>query len=581
MSDKFLGTGGGSVNLGNGSVNIFASSLGAVNLDPSAPLKTNSVRQIVSEKLDIADVNNLQTELSLKDELTFIEDDVHSTPATGRVKIYAKTDGNFYKKDDQGNEAGFGGGGGLSTSNPPVVDNSLVVYDGTTGNTVKYVSGLRYDAVNNTLEVNDLETSNYFSVNDELIKVSNITSATQGTPNITVFDGEIDVKVIKSATHNVELEFDNTDANLTADGDITLLTATGDVELNGNSISFSSPSVNYNGTDIEFVKKRTANSYSVGTSNNNTSTGTANISIGDDSLTSVTTGFSNVCIGRNAGNLLTTGQANVFVGQQTGDTNVDDIFNTGIGFNALTLGGTNRTAIGASSRCTQDNQVCIGDANTTEIVNFADNLCNLGSATQQFKDIYLGGKARCVEFELGGTTSTIQRPFTITNPTYNKSLVVERQANGMGINFNSGALASATINTFNDNLGLTATQNIGLNTGSGFTVTGVPYDFSFACSNEISTITTTGQKMSVRAPRDFTLTNIKCSVNNANTNTGFFIDVKVNGTLIQTIPQAISLVTNTANTTVISEDDIITVEVGNIGNGDATGLKIYLNGKTS
>src|SRR6056300_58992 len=185
MSNKFLGTGGGSANLGNGSVNIYAASLGSVNLDPSAPLKTNSVRQIVSEKLDIADVNNLSNELSTKDELTFIEDDIHSTPAGGSVKLYVKTDGNFYKKDDTGTESVLGGGGGITTTNPPVVDNSLVVYDGTTGNTVKYVADLRYDAINNTLEVNDLETSNYFSVNDELQKVSNITSATQGIPNIT------------------------------------------------------------------------------------------------------------------------------------------------------------------------------------------------------------------------------------------------------------------------------------------------------------------------------------------------------------------------------------------------------------
>jgi hypothetical protein len=102
MADRFLNTGSGSANLGNGSVNIFAATLGAANFDTSAPLKTNSVRQIVSEKLDIIDVNNLQTELSLKDELTFIEDDTHTTPAAGRVKIYAKTDGNFYKKDDTG-----------------------------------------------------------------------------------------------------------------------------------------------------------------------------------------------------------------------------------------------------------------------------------------------------------------------------------------------------------------------------------------------------------------------------------------------------------------------------------------------
>ena len=53
-SDKFLGTAGSSdINLSNGSVPVYAASLGATNLDPSAPLKTNSVGQIVSNKLNI------------------------------------------------------------------------------------------------------------------------------------------------------------------------------------------------------------------------------------------------------------------------------------------------------------------------------------------------------------------------------------------------------------------------------------------------------------------------------------------------------------------------------------------------
>ena len=67
MTDRFLNTGWGLTNLTNGTANIYVATLASANLDPSAPLKTNSVRQIVSEKLDIADVNNLQTELSLKD----------------------------------------------------------------------------------------------------------------------------------------------------------------------------------------------------------------------------------------------------------------------------------------------------------------------------------------------------------------------------------------------------------------------------------------------------------------------------------------------------------------------------------
>ena len=63
MSDKFLGYGGGS-DISDGTALVYAASLGASNLDPSMPLKTNSTRQLVTTKLDIADVNNLQTSLN-------------------------------------------------------------------------------------------------------------------------------------------------------------------------------------------------------------------------------------------------------------------------------------------------------------------------------------------------------------------------------------------------------------------------------------------------------------------------------------------------------------------------------------
>ena len=63
MANKFLNIGGGSVNLDNGSVSIYANSLSAKDLTPSLPLKTNSLNKLVSEKLDISDVNNLQSAL--------------------------------------------------------------------------------------------------------------------------------------------------------------------------------------------------------------------------------------------------------------------------------------------------------------------------------------------------------------------------------------------------------------------------------------------------------------------------------------------------------------------------------------
>ena len=65
MSDKFLNTGGGgNANITNGSANIYAAILGADNLEPSMPIKTNSVKQLISTNLEIADVNNLQNELN-------------------------------------------------------------------------------------------------------------------------------------------------------------------------------------------------------------------------------------------------------------------------------------------------------------------------------------------------------------------------------------------------------------------------------------------------------------------------------------------------------------------------------------
>ena len=63
MSNRFLTPDNASVNISNGSATIFGASLGAQNLSSSLPVKTNSLSNLVSSKLDISDVNNLQTAL--------------------------------------------------------------------------------------------------------------------------------------------------------------------------------------------------------------------------------------------------------------------------------------------------------------------------------------------------------------------------------------------------------------------------------------------------------------------------------------------------------------------------------------
>lgn len=65
MTDRFLNTGGGgNANVSDGSVDIYGATIGAANLNPSQPLKTNNQNQLISSYLEISDINNLQSTLN-------------------------------------------------------------------------------------------------------------------------------------------------------------------------------------------------------------------------------------------------------------------------------------------------------------------------------------------------------------------------------------------------------------------------------------------------------------------------------------------------------------------------------------
>ena len=180
MSNKFLSTGGAfGANLTDGSVPFYGLSLGAQSLDPSQPIKTNSLRQLVSEKLDITDVNDLENRLN----------NVLSNPFNG------------------------------------------------------------------TLQATDFETSNYFSVNDELKKIDNITSATQA-PDITNMTGilkvpEIAIDRIYNTGQSVLIDLTTTDidinaTNLKFNGD-NLLTTPYTAEIEATSFKKTG------GTNIQYL----------------------------------------------------------------------------------------------------------------------------------------------------------------------------------------------------------------------------------------------------------------------------------------------------------------------------------------
>lgn len=106
MSNKFLSTNGtGGANLDDGTTPIFASTLGASSLTASTALKTNASGLLTSTDLDIADVTGLASDLVLKNELSFNEDDSHTPPSANQVKVYFKTDGQMYKQTPEGNES--------------------------------------------------------------------------------------------------------------------------------------------------------------------------------------------------------------------------------------------------------------------------------------------------------------------------------------------------------------------------------------------------------------------------------------------------------------------------------------------
>ena len=108
-----------------------------------------------------------------------------------------------------------------------------------------------------------------------------------------------------------------------------------------------------------------------------------------------------------------------------------------------------------------------------------------------------------------------------------------------------------------------------------------------ACSDEGS-ILTTGTKVTFRMPYDFTLSSVKASLTSAQGSGSLLtVDVQCNGTTIFSTKitfdnaeetTATATTPNVLSTTALSDDDEITVIIDQIGDGTATGLKVYLIG---
>jgi hypothetical protein len=115
--------------------------------------------------------------------------------------------------------------------------------------------------------------------------------------------------------------------------------------------------------------------------------------------------------------------------------------------------------------------------------------------------------------------------------------------------------------------------------------------FVVACSDETTAITTGTSKVTFRIPYAFTLTSVRASLTIAQTSgTIFTVDINENGTSILSTKLTIDNTEKTSTTAAIlpvisdsslADDSEITIDVDQIGDGTAKGLKVVLIGYKS
>lgn len=118
--------------------------------------------------------------------------------------------------------------------------------------------------------------------------------------------------------------------------------------------------------------------------------------------------------------------------------------------------------------------------------------------------------------------------------------------------------------------------------------TGTPVAYTVACSDETTAITAAADKVKLRAPHAMTVTAVRASLSTAQTGGSIFtVDIHKNGTTILSTKITIDNGEKTSVTAVtppvisvasVADDDELTFDVDQVGDGTAKGLKITLIG---
>lgn len=238
--------------------------------------------------------------------------------------------------------------------------------------------------------------------------------------------------------------------------------------------------------------------------------------------------------------------------------------------------------------------------NGTSFVNAADSTAPAGSDTYvQFND---GGSLGAdAQFTYNKTTNTLTVPkvnatdglYTLSASTLGwGSARTYDNVDEMGVILDATDNLGAAYRGFRFDTGFSSPQ---FNDGSTWrniyhegNVPPKPIKIGVACSDETTALTVGTAKATFRAPCAITLAGVRASLTTAQTSgSTFTVDINANGTTILSTKLTIDNTEKTSTTaataavisdTTLADDDEITIDIDQVGDGTAKGLKVWLIG---
>jgi hypothetical protein len=210
---------------------------------------------------------------------------------------------------------------------------------------------------------------------------------------------------------------------------------------------------------------------------------------------------------------------------------------------------------------TEDNNLC------QVITTFTTGLNALNGLTAQVQNFATGTSG--TDFGISSASTT----HTFNLPTASAS--------------NRGALSTADWTTFNGKFNTPTGTTSQYVRGDG-SLASLPFELVVAASDETTALTAGTAKITFRMPRAVTLTSVRASLTTAQASGSIFtVDINEAGTSILSTKLTIDNTEKTSTTaatppvisdTALADDAEITIDIDQIGNGTATGLKVMLIG---